>query len=217
MPKYLDVHSHLDTSNYAGDMDEVVGRLRATGTHAIVVGPDLESSAKGVNLAGRHPEIYASIGIHPVDNPSASWDILKFNKLISNPKVVAVGECGMDFFHQDKLQDYERQRKLFLAQVEFAVEHDKPLMLHARNAYEEILEILEPLKNTYGDKLRGNVHFFTGSKEIARRFFNIGFTISFTGVITFTHDYDEVIKSAPLNMIMSETDAPYVSPVPYRG
>jgi len=90
-------------------------------------------------------------------------------------------------------------------------------MIHARNAYEELLEILEPVKKKYGVTLRGNVHFFAGSAEIAKRFFDIGFTVSFTGVITFARDYDEVIKSAPLNMIMSETDSPYVTPIPYRG
>ena len=90
-------------------------------------------------------------------------------------------------------------------------------MIHARNAYEEILQILEPLKLESGTKLRGNVHFFAGDLEIAERLFRIGFTLSFTGVITFARDYDEVIKSAPLDMILSETDAPYVAPVPYRG
>ena len=90
-------------------------------------------------------------------------------------------------------------------------------MIHSRDAYEEILEILEPLAKLYGPKLRGDLHFFTGSLEQAKRFWTIGFTTSFTGVITFARDYDEVIKNAPLNMIMSETDAPWVSPVPYRG
>jgi TatD DNase family protein len=90
-------------------------------------------------------------------------------------------------------------------------------MIHARDAYAELLELLEPIKLEYGEKLRGNVHFFAGDGQTARRFFDLGFTVSFTGVITFTRDYDEVIGSAPLEKIMAETDAPYVSPVPYRG
>jgi len=182
-----------------------------------VVGTDLESSKSAVELAEKHKEIYACIGIHPIDNPNQSFEKEKFEDLVKHPKVVAVGECGMDFFHADKSADYDRQKKLFLDQLDFAITHDKPVMIHARDAYTELLEILEPIKDEYGVKLRGNVHFFTGSIEVAKRFFNIGFTISFTGVITFTHDYDEVIKSAPLEMIMSETDAPYVAPVPYRG
>lgn len=217
MPKYFDVHSHLNAPQYNSDRDEVVARLKESGTRTIIIGTDLESSKVAVDLAEKYEEIYACIGIHPVDNPSEQFRVSDFELLISRPKVVLVGECGLDFFHADKNTDYERQKKLFLDQVEFALLHSKPLMIHAREAYSELLEILEPMKKEHGDKLRGNVHFFAGSAEVAKRFFEIGFTISFTGVITFTHDYDEVIKFSPLNMIMSETDSPYVSPAPYRG
>lgn len=216
MPKYFDVHSHLNFPDHWDDFDEVLHRLRETETHTIVIGTDFESSKRAVELARKHDEIYACIGVHPVDNRSATFQLTNFQTLITNPKVVAVGECGLDFFHADKDTDYERQKKLFLDQIDFALTHDKPMMIHARNAYEEILEILEPLGSSTS-KLRGNVHFFAGNTEVAKRFFSIGFTISFTGVITFTRDYDEVIKSAPLDMIMSETDSPYVTPVPHRG
>lgn len=223
MPKYFDIHSHLNFSDYDSDRGEVINRLKETGTHTIVVGTDYESSKRAVDLAEKYEEIYACIGIHPVREATPSkgsgpdFDISLFSELIKHPKVVAVGECGLDFYHAKKETDYERQKNLFLAQINFAVAHNKPVMIHARDAYEEILEILEPMKKDYGAKLRGNVHFFAGTVDIAKRFFNIGFSISFTGVITFTRDYDEVIKSAPLDMIMSETDAPYVAPVPYRG
>lgn len=217
MPKYFDVHSHLNFSDYQSDFGAVLKRLAETQTHTIVVGTDFESSVKGVNLADRHPEIYACIGVHPVDEKSENFEVSRFEALIKHPKVVMIGECGMDFYHAKKEKDYERQKKLFLAQIEFAVAHDKPVMIHARNAYQEILEILEPMKKTRGAKLRGNVHFFTGGMDIAQRFFDIGFTVSFTGVITFARDFDEVIKSAPLETIMSETDAPYVAPLPHRG
>jgi len=217
MPRYFDIHSHLNISDYSSDLDKVVKRLKETETHTIVIGTDFESSKNAVDLADKYAEIYACIGIHPVDNSRQSFEKEKFEKLVKHPKTVAVGECGMDFFHADKTQDYERQKKLFLDQVEFALVHNKPIMVHARDAYKELLEILEPIKKEYGTKLRGNVHFFAGSAEVAQKFFDIGFAISFTGVITFTHDYNEIIKSAPLHMIMSETDAPYVAPIPYRG
>ena len=178
---------------------------------------DVDSSQEAVELAEKYPEIYASIGVHPVDKKDEYFDISKYEELVKHPKVVAIGECGMDFFHAKKDEDFERQKKLFMDQIEFAAKHNKPLMIHGRSAEKEIVEFLEPLKEKYGDKLRGNVHFFAGSWEVAQRFFAIDFTISFTGVITFTHDYDEVIKKAPLNKILSETDAPYVAPVPYRG
>ncbi len=212
VPKYFDVHSHLNSPLYENDIDEVIKRLKETETHTIVIGTDFDSSQRAIDLAEKYEEIYACIGIHPVDKLE-SFKVEKFESLIQNPKVMAVGECGFDFFHADKSQDYERQRKLFLDQIAFAITHAKPVMIHARNAYEELLDVLE----SFDGKLRGNIHFFAGNIDIAKRFFDLGFTISFTGVITFTHDYDEVIKSAPLNMIMSETDSPYVTPVPYRG
>ncbi|MDP3763449.1 MAG: TatD family hydrolase [bacterium] len=213
MPKYFDIHSHLNFKDYDADREEVIRRLKETSTHTITVGTNFESSKSAVELANKYEEIYACIGVHPVDKLE-SFEVDKFESLIQNPKVVAVGECGMDFYHAKKNEDYERQKKLFMDQIEFALAHNKPIMIHARNAYEEILDILEPMK---ADKLHGNVHFFAGDAAIAERFFKLGFTISFTGVITFVRDYDEVIKSAPINMMMSETDAPYVAPVPYRG
>lgn len=217
MPKYFDIHSHLNFSDYENDWKEVIQRLRDTETHTIAIGTDLKSSRKAVELADKYPEIYASIGIHPVDNTSEFFDESAFAELVGNPKVVSIGECGLDFYHAKKEEDYERQKALFLIQIDFALNHDKPLMIHARNAYEEILEILEPLKKIYKEKLYGNIHFFAGSWEIAERFIAIDFTLSFTGVITFVRDYDDVIRNAPLSSIMSETDAPFVAPAPYRG
>jgi len=217
MPKYFDIHSHLNFSDYNEDLDEVVQRLKDTETHTIVVGTDFESSRKAVELADKYEEIYACIGVHPVDDSKIIFEPEKFEELVKHPKMVAIGECGLDFYHVKKETDYERQKKLFIDQIDFAVAHNKPLMIHARDAYNEILEILEQLKKKYKNKLRGNVHFFTGEIDVAKRFFEIGFTISFTGVITFVRDYDEVINSAPIDMIMSETDAPFVTPDPYRG
>ena len=229
MPKYFDIHSHLNFLDYEKDIDEIIKRLKETETHTIVVGTDFESSQMALGLADKYEEIYACIGVHPVDNPNRIFEREKFEELIKHPKVVAVGECGLDFYHPPapdraggragakKEIDFGRQKKLFLDQIDFAIAHNKPLMIHARDAYEELLKILELLKKVHGEKLRGNIHFFAGDVAIAKRLFDIGFTISFTGVITFSRDYDEVIKVAPLNMIMSETDAPFVAPAPYRG
>jgi TatD DNase family protein len=218
MPKYFDAHSHLNFPDYEKDFDEVIQRLRDTETHTIVVGTDYESSKKAVELADKYEEIYACIGIHPVDKLE-SFEVGKFESLVKHPKTVSIGECGLDFYHAKKEEDYERQKKLFVEQIEFAMKHNKPIMVHARDAYEEILEILEA-KSSLGNlvsKLRGNVHFFAGDLAIAKRFIELGFTLSFTGVVTFANSYDEVIKSVPLSSIMVETDAPYVAPVPYRG
>ncbi|MDB5254059.1 MAG: sec-independent protein translocase protein TatD DNase family protein, partial [Parcubacteria group bacterium] len=217
--KYIDIHSHLNLPNFDQDIEDVVQRLKDSETCTIVVGTDLETSKKAVELAEKYTETFACVGIHPVGDPTRIFEKEQFEGLMSHPKVVAVGECGLDFFHQDKndTQEVGRQKKLFLDQIEFAVEHDLPIMIHSRDAYLELLNMLEPLKEAYGEKLRGDVHFFAGTLEEAQRFWNINFATSFTGVITFTHDYDEVIKNAPLEMLMSETDAPFVAPVPYRG
>ncbi len=215
MPNF-DIHSHLNLPNYEKDWKEVLQRLEETDTYTIVVGTDYETSRHAVEMARENKRIWACIGVHPVDNPIECFEHDKFKALLGE-RVVAIGECGLDFFHADKIEDFERQKELFMEQIEFALEHDKPIMIHSRNAYQELLDILEPLREIHGEKLRGDVHFFAGNVDEAKRFVNIGFSLSFTGVITFTHDYDEVIKSIPLEFIMSETDAPFVAPTPYRG
>jgi len=223
MPKYFDIHSHINFPQYDTDREEVIKRLKETETATITIGTDLETSRSAVELAEKHENIYAAIGIHPIPEQArygagpVDFDVDKFSDLAKHPKVVAIGECGLDFFHEKKEVSFDRQKKLFIDQLEFAVKHNKSVMIHARDAYTEVLEILEPLKQKYAEKLRGNVHFFAGNTDIAKRFFAIGFTISFTGVITFVPDYNEVIKSSPIEMIMSETDSPFVAPVPYRG
>jgi len=217
MPKYFDIHSHLNSSKFDDDREEVIAKMLEQGISSIVIGTDLESSKQAVALADKYENIYASIGVHPVDDPSRTFDADSFEELVKHPKVVSVGECGLDFFQINKEADYQRQKELFLKQIEFAVKHNKPLMIHSRDASLELLEILEPLKEVYGEKLAGDVHFFAYGLDIAKRFFDIGFTISFTGVITFSTDYDEVVKQAPLDKILAETDSPYVAPKPYRG
>jgi TatD DNase family protein len=146
------------------------------------------------------------------------------------PRVVAIGECGLDYYWpadggwvNGEMEEKKRQAELFKRQIAIAVAVDKPLMIHGRptkgsmDAYEDILVILKEAKRTHGNRVRGNIHFFVGTLPIAEQFFALDFTISFTGVITFARDYDEVIRSAPIDRIMSETDSPYVAPVPYRG
>ncbi len=217
--EYFDIHSHIQFPEFDSDREAVLARLVDTDTFTITVGTDLESSQSAVALAESHPNVYACIGVHPVGGLSQTFEVEEFKKLVSHPKVVAIGECGLDYFRLigDSLEEKQRQRKLFITQIEFAIEHDKPLMIHCRTAYEDTLDILEHYKKEVGEKLRGNAHFFAGSPEIAERFLSIDFSMSFTGVITFTHDYDEVIQMLPLDMIMSETDAPYVAPTPHRG
>ncbi len=218
-PDYFDIHSHINFPQYDADRELVLQRLTDTNTSTITVGTDLEYSKSAVALAECHEHVYACIGVHPVDDATKEFELSEFEKLVAHPKVVAIGECGLDYFRMewDNTAEKKRQKALFEQQIHFAVEHKKLLMIHCRDAYEDATDMLESFSKEYGDKLWGNAHFFAGGLEIGKRLIDINFSLSFTGVLTFTHDYDEVVKMAPLSMIMSETDAPYVTPVPYRG
>ena len=222
--KYIDIHCHLDFPDYGTEISGVLARMRESNVGAITIGTDLESSKSAVKIAEENENIWACIGVHPAPSPlqGEGWDEVEkdFEHLSHHPKVVAIGECGLDWFRIDpaKLREERvRQTKLFEKQIELALNADKPLMLHCRESYDDVIEVLKGYKNIHGDKLRGNAHFFAGTTEQAKKFLDLGFTMSFTGVITFTHDYDEVIKYLPEDSIMSETDAPFVAPVPYRG
>jgi len=227
---YFDIHSHLESSKFDKDREEVISRMKDEGIFTITVGTDLENSKKAVRLADKYENIFASIGLHPndtrptfekVDGGQAPEDFNEedYIELVKNQKVVAIGECGLEFFRlgEDAENEKLRQINIFQKQIDFAVKYNKPLMIHCRDAHIETIEILEKNKKQYGDKLRGNIHFFSGDVELAKRYIDLGFTISFTGVITFADQYDEVIREIPLEKIMSETDAPFVAPEPYRG
>jgi TatD DNase family protein len=219
MPEYFDIHSHLEHKDFDIDRAGVIGRLNDTNTLTVTIGTDIATSQKAVELAKENKNIFSSIGIHPRDDANAIFDEKVFEKLVVEPKVVSIGECGLDYFRLEgeSATEKKRQKDLFEKQIHFAVKHGKPIMIHCRDAYEDATDILEVFAKQYGDKLWGDAHFFAGDIDIARRLLEIGFTISFTGVITFTHDYDEIIRFVPLDKILSETDAPYVAPVPYRG
>jgi TatD DNase family protein len=183
------------------------------------VGVDLESSKKAIALAEANEGIFATVGLHPADNRGEVFQAEEYRTLLAHPKVVGVGECGLDYkrVRGDVQADKRRQQNGFEAQLELAVAEDKPLMIHCRDAHEEMIDILSVKKNEHGEKLRGNIHFFTGSLAIAKRYFDLDFTVSFTGVITFASSYDEVVREAPLDRLLTETDCPFAAPVPYRG
>lgn len=231
--KYIDVHCHPNLHELKGDAG-VLGRMREVGVAGIVVGVDLESSREAVRLAGEHEHLWATIGLHPNYTSTHSFHEAEFEALVSHPKVVGVGECGVDYFRQPHHSDFvnhyggarEKQFEELEKQLAFAGAHNLPLMVHCRpsknsmDAYHDFLDFIEP-KVKMGDvgrhPLRGNMHFFVGDLEVARRLWAIGFTTSFTGVLTFTRDYDAVVREAPLDMILTETDAPYAAPMPHRG
>ena len=244
---FIDIHSHVQFAAYDADLpagrqgrEAVMARAREQGTKMINVGTQFDTSKAAVELAHKYPDIaWATIGLHPVHTSKSYhdtkeigeggeeftsrgevFDYDKYLELGRDEKVVAIGECGLDYYRvveRDSLFVI-RQKEIFRQHVKLALELDKPLMIHCRDAYEDLLEILNEQRKTNNKKrLRGNVHFFAGGWDIAQQFLKRGFTLSFTGVITFTHDYDEVVKNTPLDMIMSQTDSPYITPIPLRG
>jgi TatD DNase family protein len=239
---YIDIHGHLNFAAYdaAGpslpsDREDAIKRAQEAGVAMITVGTQIDTSQKAVELAETHENMWAAIGLHPIHTSKSHHDeqelgegnreftsrgevvnIDAYRELAKHPKVVAIGECGLDYYRLDS-DSIAKQRVAFESMIDIANEANKPLMLHLRNgsdrsAYNDAFEIIKSRA-----KVKGDLHFFAGSIEEAKPFLDLGFYFSFTGVVTFTHDYDAIIKFLPLDRIMSETDCPYVAPKPYRG
>lgn len=237
-PKYVDVHCHPNLAGLKENQDQVIQKMAEEAVVGIVVGTTLQSSREAVALAEKHAHLYATVGLHPNYTQQEEFDRGAFSELLKHKKVVGVGECGIDYFRQSTTKQgeesgdgwKEKQWDVFKHHVALALEHDKPLMVHCRpskgsmDAYEELADYLDSTVRSLGfaqegeqERVRGNMHFFVGDLAVAKRFWALGFTTSFTGVLTFTHDYDEVVRDAPLDMILTETDAPWAAPVPHRG
>lgn len=246
MYRYIDTHAHVNINAFKDDAEAVISKCAAEQVAIINVGTQQDTSRKAVELADSNDNCFAIIGLHPV-HTSASYhdeqelgenmkgftsrgeefDPAFYRELAKNKKVVAIGECGLDYYRLER-DTKEVQQKAFVAQIELANELGLPLMIHTRdakgnsasaraeagvgNVYDDTYEILKSHA-----KVGGNIHFYAGTWEQAKKFFDIGFSVSFTGVITFAKDYEEVVKNAPLDMIHGETDCPYVAPVPHRG
>lgn len=229
--KYIDTHAHLNLAQFSDDKEAVIVKNHEAGVAVINVGTRKETSQLAVDIANEHDNNWAIIGVHPLNvveadpddygatEPESKLDYEWYKNLAIDEKVVGIGECGFDYFHNSD-ETYQQQRDVFVAQIALANEVGKPLMLHlrnskddrGRNAYDDALDILKSEA-----KVAGNAHFYAGTYEQAKAFFELGYTISFTGVITFAQDYEALIKNVPLDMIHGETDCPYVAPAPYRG
>ncbi|MES2224235.1 MAG: TatD family hydrolase [Patescibacteria group bacterium] len=236
--KYIDNHSHLNLNAFKDDYKEVIGRATDAGVQIINVGTQRDTSKRAVEIA-EECGCYAIVGLHPVHTSKSFHDIQElgeggqeftsrgeafdfeyYKTLALNPKVVGIGECGLDYFRTEE-NTKEIQMHAFEEQIKLAIEVDKPLMLHIRDngkveAYQDAIDIIKKYKAEHPN-LRGDVHFFAGNIDIVDQFLELGFTFSFTGAITYGHNYDEVIKHIPLDRILSETDCPFVAPIPYRG
>ena len=210
----IDTHAHLDSAQFAGDLKEVVSRARAAEVSTIItVGTDLGSSHMAVILAEEHPGVFAAVGIHPHEAAHAGdKELAELALLSKHPKVVAIGETGLDFYRN--LSPPDRQRQVFLAQLELAREVDKPVVIHDRDAHVQVLAILKERMDW-----RGVLHCYSGDYEMAVEAMDRGFYLSFAGPVTFqnAHHLQALVRQLPADRLLLETDCPYLAPHPHRG
>lgn len=222
-PRYVDAHCHVQFDAYAEDREALIASLAAEGIAGIVVGCDARSSSEAVTLAEQYEHLYASVGLHP-NHTEEVFDEAVYEQLLTSPRVVAVGECGLDYFRPIEVNEEVKaaQKALFKQHIALAARANKPLIIHARpskgtqDAYQDLIAILTESKQEH-PALCGDIHFFVGGVEEAKALIALGFTLSFTAVITFARDYDVVLRTVPLSSILAETDAPYVAPAGKRG
>jgi len=215
-PKLVDSHAHLDNSRFTEDLDEVILAAQTAGVRYILsIGCDLQSSITNIDLASRYEPLYAAVGFHPHDATELDNSALEqLQQLVQQPKVVAVGEIGLDYYRNRAPHDIQQQA--FRRQIRLAREVGKPIIIHDRDAHEDVLAILTEEK---GFEAGGVLHCFSGDLAMALKCIDMGFYLSFTGAITYPKN-DEVramLRQLPLERILLETDCPYLSPQPYRG
>ncbi|MFW5888807.1 MAG: TatD family hydrolase [Bacillota bacterium] len=212
----IDSHVHLNDEQLFSKIEDLIDKAKKVDVVAfLVVGYDIESSKLAIELANMYDSVYAAIGIHPSE---ASYykaeDIAWLEKKLSHKKVKAIGEIGLDY-HWDK-SFMEKQKELFIKQIKLANKYKMPISIHMRDAIQDTYEILKQ----YKDKdLKGVMHCYSGSKEFMQQFLDINMYISLAGPVTFKNAKTpkEVAKAVPIDRLLVETDAPYLSPVPYRG
>ncbi|MFA5413432.1 MAG: TatD family hydrolase [Patescibacteria group bacterium] len=233
----FDTHAHLNFEAFENDWRETAKRALDAGIKIINVGSNLETSKKAVAIAEEFPDgVYAAVGLHPVHVLDEDIDIEEYKKLAVHPKVVALGEIGLDYFRmpssirpegsgsgvsgrqiKSPTEIKNLQKGVLLEFLKLSVEKKLPVIVHCREAHADLIQLLENFDKPAGPDVRGVMHCFSGSFEEARRYLNLGFLISFTGVITFAHYEGEALAKIPLNKIMVETDCPYLTPEPHRG
>ena len=210
--KLIDTHAHIYYDDYSDRMDDVIQAAADNGVEKIIsVGVDLATSEECIRLAEKYPSVYATCGYHPHEAVKAPKGYLyELESFYEHPKVVAVGEIGLDYhYHFSEPRD---QKKVFREQLEMANSLDLPAVVHCRESDDDILCGMQQSGHE-----SGVIHCFTSSLDFANAILETGFCISFTGIITFVKELEEVVKKIPLEKMMVETDSPYLSPKPHRG
>ncbi len=212
---FIDSHCHLDFPELANQLDDIFARMRENKvTHALCVSVNLEDFPKVLALAEAHDHLYASVGVHP-DYPDVSEpSVDELVRLAQHPKIVAIGETGLDYYRLSG--DLEWQRQRFRNHIRAAKECSKPLIIHTRSAAEDTLRIMQ---EEGASEVGGVMHCFTETWGVAAAALKLGFYISFSGIVTFKNAIalKEVAKKVPLERLLIETDSPYLAPVPFRG
>jgi len=227
MSIFYDTHAHLDYPDYAADLPQVIERAQAAGIQKIItIGTDLESSARAIKLADQFPAVFAAVGWHPTNATDAPDDLRPgLRKLAAHPKVVAIGETGLDYHHlpgtspggtpADDQRYKQKQTDLFRQQMEVAAELGLNCVIHERDALEDVLAQMQP----FAGRVRGVYHCFVNTPAAMQRILSTGSLVSFTGIVTFKNAQTvrDTVAATPLDRFMLETDCPYLAPVPWRG
>ena len=219
---FFDTHCHLNFSDYEPDYQEVLERALQANVFMTLVGSDFLSSKRAVDLAQKSEKgVYAAIGLHPNNTLKEDFNESNYQQIIdNNEKIVAIGETGLDYYRLDKHDQVSKlkQREVFWQHLNLAHKNNLAVIIHCREAHDDLYEILKKFKEEKKSLDNwGVIHCFSGDYQRAQAYIALGLKISFTGLITFAPDWDELIKEIPLKHLMIETDAPYLSPQPYRG
>jgi TatD DNase family protein len=237
----IDTHAHVNFKPFRDDADEVIKRALSDSVWVILVGSEYKTSKRALEYANKYEKgVYAAVGLHPIHEQATTarddeYDINtvgeEFNydmyeKLGQFEKTVAIGEIGLDYYHLPLDQHInivkQKQKQVFLSQLDLAMNLNLPTIIHCRQAHDDMLEILRQYRKEHKpnmpiDRPWGVMHCFSGDEDLAWQYFNLGLLISFTGLITFSSQWDTLIRKVPLDKIMVETDAPYMTPEPHRG
>ncbi|MFZ4648242.1 MAG: TatD family hydrolase [Patescibacteria group bacterium] len=243
--QFFDTHSHVNFKDFKDDADEVIRRSLDNNTWMVLVGAEYKTSNRALTYANKYESgVYAAVGLHPThleeviahssDEKGATqyltrgedFNYATYEKLAKFEKVVAIGEIGLDYYHFDLSGDItaikKKQKKILLEQLELARSLDLPVIIHCRQAHADLLPLLQDFRKENRhlmsqDKPWGVIHCYSGDENLAWEYFKLGLMISFTGLITFSQMWDDLIRKIPLEKIMIETDCPYMTPEPYRG
>ena len=239
---FIDTHAHINFKAFKEDAEEVMKKALDDNTWMILVGSEYRTSRRAIEYANKFDKgVYAAIGLHPIHlhEMAASDEDIEFNtsgeefnydmydNLARSDKVIAIGEVGLDYYHIPENIDLEevkqKQKRVFLEQLIFARKLNLPVIIHCREAHPDMIETIKEFKKENPEffpldsRPWGVMHCFSGNEDLAWQYFNLGLLISFTGLITFTNQADELIRKMPLHKFMIETDSPFMAPVPYRG